>query len=238
MSRKIKHNLVIIGFIFSVRNKGVFNLKVRILSFGILLVIMALLPVVAVKCSFADSNYKASSATNDSVSNIKADEIDKNKILCGLLAGEYKENYCKEALKAVAILINTDYAVKPESFDVNDKDICIFEEDTDNSLRENYSKIEDVFDSVSELKISVNDEFKYIPYSDTSNGNTVKSESYEYLTCVASPWDCYSEGYSEETQCVGVSLNGIDYLCKNGASAEEALKWYLPNCKIEKTAEN
>lgn len=208
------------------------NVKAKILSIGILLVIMALLPVVAVKCSYTDDNRKTSSSTYDSVSNNKINKNDKNKILCGLVAGEYKESYCDETIKAIAILINTDYTVNPDSFDVNDSETCIFEEDADNSLKENYSKIQDIYNSVSELKISIDKNVKYIPYSDSSNGSTIPSEKYSYLCSVASPWDCYSESYSEDVECIGVSLNGIDYLCRNGAKAEEALKWYLPNCEI------
>ena len=32
--------------------------------------------------------------------------------------------------------------------------------------------------------------------------------------------------------CVGVSLNGLDWLCRHGLSAEEALLWYLPGMEI------
>lgn len=233
MSRKIKHNLVIIGFIFSVRNKGVLILKERILFIGVFLVIMAMLPAVAVKCSSVANNSDPAIATNDNANeNNSTKTDDKNKILCGLVAAQYKDNYCDETLKAIAILINTDYSLNPDSFDINDKEQCIFEEDSNNSLRENYSKIENIVNSVSEIKININNGIKYIPYYDTSNGNTVDSEKYDYLCSVASPWDCYTESYSESTECIGVSISGVDYLCQNGADAEDALKWYLPKFKI------
>ena len=70
------------------------------------------------------------------------------------------------------------------------------------------------------------------PYSETSNGTTYKNENYKYIHSVASPWDCYQTDFDANAECVGVSLSGIDYLCKNGCSAEEALLWYLPDFEI------
>lgn len=69
-------------------------------------------------------------------------------------------------------------------------------------------------------------------YSETSNGTTYKNENYRYIHSVASPWDCYQTDFDANAECVGVSLSGIDYLCKNGYSAEEALLWYLPDFEI------
>ena len=209
-------------------------MKERIFFIGIFLAIMAMLPVVAVKCSSANDNTDTNSATADNATDSDFENNnDKNKILCGLVAAQYEDNYCNETLKAIAILINTDYSLNPDSFDTSNKEVCIFEEDAENSLKENYSKIESAVNSVAELKININDEIKHIPYCDTSNGNTFENKKYDYLCSVASPWDCYSESYNKSTECVGVSLNGVDYLCQNGASAEEALKWYLPESEIK-----
>ena len=58
------------------------------------------------------------------------------------------------------------------------------------------------------------------------------NENYKYIHSVASPWDCYQTDFDANAECVGVSLSGIDYLCKNGYSAEEALLWYLPDFEI------
>ncbi|RGS77172.1 hypothetical protein DWX71_07185, partial [Ruminococcus bromii] len=77
-----------------------------------------------------------------------------------------------------------------------------------------------------------NSEALFVPYSETSNGTTYKNENYKYIHSVASPWDCYQTDFDANAECVGVSLSGIDYLCKNGCSAEEALLWYLPDFEI------
>ena len=60
----------------------------------------------------------------------------------------------------------------------------------------------------------------------------VVSDNYPYLTSVASPWDCLSEEYDENLRCVGVSMNGVNYLCAKGYSAEDALLYYLPDFSV------
>ena len=69
-----------------------------------------------------------------------------------------------------------------------------------------------------------------VPFAPCSNGNTQASGT---LGSVASPWDCFSPRYDPQNQCSGVSLDGVDYLCKNGLDKEEAIRWYLPEVKIE-----
>lgn len=208
-------------------------MKVKILSITVFLLIMALLPFAAAKCSFLDFNSVQSVSTADSIPDDNNTEDDSyEKVLCGLVAAKYNDNYCDETIKAIAILLNTDYTVRPDAFDITDKNTCIYEYDSDNSLKEIYSKIKKTVNSTLELTVNKNGKKLYIPYSDSSNGMTIENADYDYLTCVASPWDCYAENYDENAECIGVSINGIDYLCKNGVSAEEALKWYLPDFDI------
>ena len=100
------------------------------------------------------------------------------------------------------------------------------------------------FDSSEELKERVRavyfsdkellwqNETKYIPVSPLSNGQTQTDDNYPYLTSVASPWDCLSEEYDENLRCVGVSMNGVNYLCTKGYSAEDALLYYLPDFSV------
>ena len=71
----------------------------------------------------------------------------------------------------------------------------------------------------------------YIPFCDFTNGKTSTNSEYPYLTAVASPWDSYAN--ADDGEYYGVSLNGINYLCNDGYSYEEALQWYLPNFKIQ-----
>ena len=85
-------------------------MKVKILSITVFLLIMALLPFAAAKCSFLDFNSVQSVSTADSIPDDNNTEDDSyEKVLCGLVAAKYNDNYCDETIKAIAILLNTDY---------------------------------------------------------------------------------------------------------------------------------
>lgn len=185
---------------------------------------MALLPFFAIKCNTVEK------ANNNSI--IENNKINRDDILCGFVAGLYKENYCDETLKALAILVKSDYKISPDKFKI-DSDAYVSKERASGYLKDNYQKIEKTVNSTKELLLH-NGENKYIPYSTISNGTTADSDDYDYLCAVASTWDCFSENYDKNSVCVGVSIEGVDYLCRNGASAQEALLWYLPNFEIKK----
>ena len=126
--------------------------------------------------------------------------------------------------------MNTDYRAKPDSFEAND---FLYEENASGNMKDVYSEIRKAAESGKNKTLRKKSEVLFIPFSETSNGTTYKNVNYKYLHSVASPWDCYAENYDENAECVGVSLSGIDYLCKNGCSAEEALLWYLPDFEIQ-----
>lgn len=185
---------------------------------------MALLPFFAIKCNTVEKD--------NNNSNIENNKINSDDILCGFVAGLYKENYCDETLKALAILVKSNYSVLPDKFDIN-SDVFVAKENASGYLKDNYQKIEKTVNSTEELLFH-NEKIKYIPYSTISNGTTAESDDYDYLCAVASTWDCFSKNYDKDSVCVGVSIEGVDYLCRNGASAQEALLWYLPNFEIRK----
>ncbi len=133
-----------------------------------------------------------------------------------------ESNFCDEAVKAAAIIARTNAAAGSGSG-----------QNADNiSDKELYNRVKSVYYSDKEI-LSYSGKPVFIPASSCSNGSTEKSSSLEYLDGVASPWDAFSENYSGSLSCEGVSMSGIDYLCKKGMSAEEALLWYLPMLKIE-----
>ena len=206
----------------------------KIIAAVILLVLMALLPFAASKCSDTSkrSPIKHEAVDDKTDSTSKNTSKSDNEILCGLTVAACKKDYCDEAVKAIAILLNTDYSVNPDSFDLNNEDVYIEKEGLDNSGKEFYSRIERIVNSNLELYLTVNNKKVYIPYKKSSCGYTLDSKDCEYIISVASPWDCFSSDYSENSECVGVSLDGVDYLCKNGASAEGALKWYLNSFEV------
>lgn len=215
-----------------------FKIGKKILACTLLLVLMALLPFTAVKCSNKGNKHenKLTSSTSKTKTETKTEDekTDKNdEIIIGLTAVLCGENFSEEAIKAIAIMVNTDYEINPEYFDLDDKEIYLSKEELINSDKEYYSKIESIVSSIDKKTLTVKNEKIFIPYSQTSCGYTLDSEDCEYITSVASPWDCFSQDYDENTECIGVSVNGINYLCQNGATAEQALKWYLPEFEIK-----
>lgn len=195
----------------------------KITALMCLLLAMAALPAMVVQFSGHGIDLSANAATKDSAK--KTSYTEKGGIICKAAAKLCGEDFCDEAVKAVLILINTDYIL-------ND-DFSEIEENT--ASEELLPKIKKAYNSVSELYLSKDGEALYIPYSNISNGKTIVSETYPYLCSVASPWDCLDESFSENIECTGVSLRGINYLCEKGYSAEDALLWYLPNFIIEKS---
>lgn len=188
-------------------------MKNKIAAFFSLLVIMAMLPAAVVNISGKNSDIQAS--TPDSA--IADDK--KESTVCTNAAGMCEDDFCDEAVKAALIIANTNYMSGDES------------KAEYNSNTELLNKIKSVYNSNSELYLTYNDKPVYIPHSSCSNGETVKSGKYEYLCPVASPWDVDCPGYSKDIKCEGVSMYGVDYLCKNGYSAEESLGYYLPELK-------
>lgn len=195
---------------------------------------MALLPFTAVKCSTSGNKNenKLTSSTSKTKNNTKTN-TNSDTTLVGLTYALCKEKFSDETIKAIAILINTDFDVKPDYFDLDNNEVFISEEDLNNSEKEYYSKIKNIVNSADKKILTFNNEKVFIPYSEISCGYTLESEDFKYITSVASPWDCFSQSYDNNCECVGVSINGLDYLCQNGASAEKALKWYLPKFEIK-----
>lgn len=124
-----------------------------------------------------------------------------------------KSTFCDEAIKAVAILQRTNAAAGTAA-DVQLDDI---------SDKELYNRVKEIFNSSTEI-LTYQGKAVGIPVTLATDGSFRPSGSEAYLCAAASPWDCFSG----ETAGDGVSTAGLDYLCKKGLSAGEALRWYLP----------
>lgn len=211
-------------------------MKMKVISIILMLALMAILPFAVTKCGTKiESEATMSTADNAKNENEITDDStksDNDKSVCGLVAALYKSDYSAETIRAIAILLNNDYCLQPDKFDLSNAEVCIYRENADNSIKEIYPQIETIVSSATDLLIYSNEKNVYVPYSPISNGNTVSDENSDYIISVASPWDCFSEDYDNKAECSGVSIEGLNYLCKNGMSAEEALNWYLPKCEI------
>lgn len=208
-------------------------MKLKLISIILFLVIMAALPISVVKCNFTNSDSGNSEIKNNVSEPSDSKQInDQKTLLCGLVAAQYDESYCDETIRAIAILMQSDYDAEPQKFHLKNKDIYLSKNEAENSIKEKYSDFEKAVNSVSEIKITKDNKTLYIPFAKISNGQTITDKEYDYLSPVASPWDCFNVNYEPENKCAGVSLCGLDYLCKSGMTAEEALKWYLPEFEI------
>lgn len=225
-------------------------MRIKVIFIIIFLLTMAFLPIIVSKCtatkttavsvSTADYAEKPTdnSTENSEKSTIKPQqESSESKAeltdaeLCGMVAANYDESYCEETLKALAIILYTNYCLAPDDYDLKDSRICILESNAENSVKENYNTIKSAVSAVYKKALCSNGKVLYIPFTRSTNGKTSSSSEYPYLTAVASPWDSYSNANDDE-HC-GVSLNGINYLCNDGYSYAQALQWYLPDFTIQ-----
>jgi len=225
-------------------------MRIKVIFIIIFLLTMAFLPIIVSKCtatkttaaSVSTADY-AEKPTDNSTENsekstikpqqesseIKAELTDAE--LCGMVAANYDESYCEETLKALAVILYTNYCLAPDDYDLKDSRICILESNAENSVKENYNTIKSAVSAVYKKALYSNGKVLYIPFTSSTNGKTSSSSEYPYLTAVASPWDSYSNANDDE-HC-GVSLNGINYLCNDGYSYAQALQWYLPDFTIQ-----
>lgn len=225
-------------------------MRIKVIFIIIFLLTMAFLPIIVSKCtatkttaasvSTADYAEKPTdnSTENSEKSTIKPQqESSESKAeltdaeLCGMVAANYDESYCDETLKALAVILYTNYCLAPDDYDLKDSRICILESNAENSVKENYNTIKSAVSAVYKKALCSNGKVLYIPFTSSTNGKTSSSSEYPYLTAVASPWDSYSNANDDE-HC-GVSLNGINYLCNDGYSYAQALQWYLPDFTIQ-----
>lgn len=190
-------------------------MKSKIAAFFCLLVLMALIPAAVVGIS--GNEVKTALSTSDSAVN---NSIKKQAVI-KIAENICDYDFCDEALKAALIIAYSNYL--SGNYDKNSNN---------SSNRELYNRIEQAYNSYNEIYLSYNEKAVYIPCSICSNGATAKNDKYSYLCSVASPWDSNCPSYNKDNKCEGVSMYGVNYLCKKGYSAEKSLEYYLPKLKI------
>lgn len=136
------------------------------------------------------------------------------------------DGFCNDGLKAVLAIAENNIKYYSE----NKLDTDITRADKSDRL---YIKLEKLYKE-TDSDISYQKHCVFIPTASLSCGYTKTNENYPYIRPVASPWDCENKSYIYGTEYpVGISIGGIDYLCKEGMSFKEALKWYLPGFDIK-----
>jgi len=151
---------------------------------------------------------------------VQSDNIKETVISEAMRLGD--EDFCDEGLKAIIAIAKNNVSIG------NYSNICT--EDKDNDF---YNRLEKLCED-ADIDLSHKNERVYVPTSSLSSGFTKVSEEYPYITSVASPWDCGAEDFVyQKDYPAGVSIYGLNYLCLEGYSAEEALRWYLPYFQIK-----
>ena len=123
-------------------------MRIKVIFIIIFLLTMAFLPIIVSKCtaasvSTADYAEKPTdnSTENSEKSTIKPQqESSESKAeltdaeLCGMVAANYDESYCEETLKALAVILYTNYCLAPDDYDLKDSRICILESNAENVM--------------------------------------------------------------------------------------------------------
>lgn len=151
-----------------------------------------------------------------------ADKKDIDKLI-KTAAALCNEDFCDEGLKCALVIVKNNMSISDTKPDAEQKKISKY-------------FYERLFKLYEETTATLNYKGKtvFIPTASLSTGFTQEHPDYPYIKSVASPWDCthkdfvYGKEYAR-----GISMAGLNYLCENGMSYTEALKWYLPEFTIK-----
>ena len=153
----------------------------------------------------------------------------KNEISGGLtaemLAYEFREEYCREGLKALAIILNSNYKAGVKLKNLSKTE---FIKKHKNGAY-HYSLLENTVKETADYCVTYKAKAVIIPYSYVTNGKC--ENDYAYLRNTANPRDFINPEYKFNSPS-GVSLYSINELCKKGLSCEESLSRYFADTKI------
>lgn len=196
------------------RNKSE-NMKKKITVLLLILAIMAAIPLF-----FGKNNIKIDTKTI-----FKSKTPGKIELISSAAAYHFRESYSGETLKAIILILNSNNKAGKL-----DKKQTLSKSEFLNKYKNGkdyYSKIENTVKKLSDKYITYKNKAVYIPCHSLSKGYTEKNKKYPYLKSCACPWDVTQKGYNEKSDSIGISLNSLDALCKNGLNAEKALEHFL-----------
>ena len=190
-------------------------MKKKITGLLVILAIMAAIPLI-----FSKNNIKIDTKT---IFQNKASK--KIELISSAAAYHFRENYTNETMKSIILILNSNYKLgkldKKETLSKSE----FFKKFKNGKIY--YSKIENNAKRLSDKYITYKNKAIYIPCHFLSKGYTEKSKKFPYLKSCACPWDVQEKGYNKKAESVGISLNSLNALCKNGESCEKALEHFL-----------
>lgn len=188
-------------------------MKKRLLAAAVAVALMIGIPLLTVK----------NNTFNDIKLYFNSKEEIKANPLTEITAYHFKKSYCDEGLKAIAIILNSNYKSKIKQKRMSKNDfIKKFGNDY-------YSKIEKTVAETKNIFIAYKGKPARIPCCYISSG--VCEIDYPYIRKTSSPWDLLNAEYKSGLK-PEVSLNSINEMCESGLSYKEALGRYLQNVKI------
>lgn len=190
-------------------------MKKKITGLLLILAIMAAIPLV-----FSKNNIKI-----DTKKIFQNKTSKKNELISSAAAYYFRESYSDETLNALILILNSNY--KGGKLSKNER---ISKKDFLKKYKNGsiyYSKIENKVKKLSDRYITYKNKAVYIPLFNLSKGYTEKIKKYPYLKTCACPWDVQAKGFNKKSESIGISLNSLNALCKNGESCEKALEHFL-----------
>ena len=194
--------------------------------FVVMVIVLGIFPIFMTLISRANySNVNNTTGSTDKAEHELSQIITDEKVI--LEAGKYyNESYCEEGLKALLSLAENNLKYKIN----NNIDSSTIKDELSDEF---YNKLAKIYKSV-DVSINYQNECVYIPVSTLSKGYTKTNEKYPYIKSVASPWDCENDDFIHgKDYPSGISVNGINYLCRTGMNYKDALSWYLPDFEIK-----
>ncbi len=187
-------------------------MKKKITALLVILAIMAAVPLF--------SNLKSIKFPEEKPKNLTQAEI-----ITRTAANNFRKHYCRETLKALVLILNSNY--KAGAFDKND---MIKKSDFIKKFKKGkdyYSIIENTVKKTGDECISYKGKAASIPYFKVSKGYTNSSKKYPYLKACACPWDTRKKDCKNSENTVGVSINTLDKLCAMGLDCKTALRHFI-----------
>ena len=188
------------------------NMKKHFTALGLTAVFLTTIPLITLNLSASKTQSTKSTAK-------------KNIELTDMLAYEFKEDYCDDGLKALGIILNSNYKSGTSPKTISKKD---FLKEHKNG-KKYYSLLEKISKKIKDRCITYKGKAARIPYYYITNGSC-KSEK-PYLRNTVSPSDLLCEEYTFDAK-PGVSLYSINKMCERGLSCEESLNRYFKNIEI------
>lgn len=190
-------------------------MKKKIIGLLVILAIMAAVPLIF-------NNYKCADSAKPAKNNTLSKE---ESVITNAAAYIFRKHYSGETMKAAIIILNTNYKVNRIK-----KDECISRADFIKKYKDGekyYSNLEKYTNELKDDYITYKNKPVYIPCFKVSKGYTEKDKKYPYLIAAACPWDRLKKESKNSENAVGISINTVDKLCKNGFNYKQAIEYFL-----------